>query len=110
MFKTCKYRPEYTGKGFKTISTAREWCLSFVNWYNNQHRHSKINFVTPVQRHEGIDKNILTKRKKVFELAKQRHPERWSRETRKWEYQTEVWLNPVRTDSVGNDNLVENVA
>ena len=69
LFKTCKYHPEYTGKGFKTIIAAREWSLSFVNWYNNQHRHSKINFVTPVQRHEDVDKDILCKRKDVFELA-----------------------------------------
>ncbi len=103
------YRPEYTGKGFKTIITAREWGLSFVNWYNN-HRHSKINFVTPVQRHKGLDKDILCKRKDVFKLAKKQHPERWSGETRKWKYQTEVWLNPVRFDSVDNEELVESVA
>ena len=110
LFKTCKYRPEYTGKGFKTIIAAREWGLSFVNWYNNQHRHSKINFVTPVQRHEGLDKDILCKRKNVFELAKKQHPERWSGETRKWEHQAEVWLNPVRSDSVDTKELVENAA
>ncbi len=110
LFKTCKYRPEYTGKGFKTITAARQWGLSFVNWYNNKHRHSKINFVTPAQRHRGIDKYILTKRKNVFELAKQQHPERWSGETRKWEYQAEIWLNPVRSDRIDNKNLVENAA
>ncbi len=110
LFKTCKYRPEYTGKGFKTIIAAREWGLSFVNWYNNKHRHSKINFVTPVQRHEGLDKDILCKRKDVFKLAKKQHPERWSGETRKWKYQTEVWLNPVRSDSVDKEELVESVA
>lgn len=110
LFKTCKYRPEYTGKGFKTIIAAREWGLSFVNWYNNQHRHSKINFVTPVQRHKGMDKDILGKRKNIFELAKEQHPERWSGKTRKWEHQAEVWLNPVRSDSVDTENLVENAA
>ncbi len=46
-------------------------------------RHSKINFVTPVQRHESLDKDILCKRKDVFNLAKKQHPERWSGETRK---------------------------
>ncbi len=100
LFKTCKYRPEYTGKGFKTLIAAREWGLSFVNWYNNQHRHSKINFVTPFQRQEGVDKNILCKRKDVFKFAKKQHHERWSGETRKWEYQAEVQLNHVRPERV----------
>ena len=53
LFKTCKYRPEYTGKGFQTLSSERDWVLSFVIWYNTQYRHSKINFVTPQQRHDG---------------------------------------------------------
>ena len=110
LFKTCKYRPEYTGKGFKTISEARKWGLSFVNWYNYQHKHSKINFVTPNQRHTGVDKDILIKRKNVFELAKKRNPERWSGETRRWKHQPEVWLNPVRTGSVDNKNRADNAA
>ena len=107
LFKTCKYRPEYTAKGFQTLSSARDWGLSFVTWYNTQHRHSKINFVTPQQRHDGQDTAILAKRTMVFENAKKRHPERWSGSIRKWELQTEVWLNPDRSE---NEKLVENAA
>ncbi|MCK5098002.1 MAG: IS3 family transposase [Desulfobacteraceae bacterium] len=107
LFKTCKYRPEYTGKGFQTLSSARDWGLSFVIWYNTQHRHSKINFVTPDQRHNGEDPAILEKRKIVFQAAKKRHPERWSGSIRKWEVQTEVWLNPDRSE---NEKLVDNAA
>jgi len=107
LFKTCKYRPEYTGKSFQKLSSARDWGLSFVTWYNTQHRHSKINFVTPQQRHDGKDTAILAKRTTVFENAKKRHPERWSGSIRKWEIQTEVWLNP---DSSENQKLVENAA
>jgi len=58
------------------------------------HRHSGIRFVTPVQRHRGEDREILAKRKAVYEAAKERNPTRWSGETRDWSPDTEVWLNP----------------
>jgi len=57
-----------------------------------------------------MDKDILGKRKNIFELAKEQHPERWSGKTIKWEHQAEVWLNPVRSDSVDTEDLVENAA
>ena len=66
----------------------------FVEWYNNEHRHSGINYVTPEQRHMGLDKEILKKRKEVYEKAKEEHPERWAKETRDWSFSEEEWLNP----------------
>ncbi len=94
IFRTCKYRPNYPIGGFSDITEAREWVLAFVNWYNHEHRHSGINFVTPHQRHTGLDKDILENRRKVYEKAKAAHPERWSREIRNWIPDDEVWLNP----------------
>jgi hypothetical protein len=41
-----------------------------VNWYNNEHRHSGIKFVTPAQRHDGKDQQILDNRQAVYEAAK----------------------------------------
>jgi len=41
-----------------------------VEWYNNEHRHSGINYVTPSQRHMGLDQEILRKRKEVYEKQK----------------------------------------
>ena len=52
--------------------------------YNNEHRHSGIRYVTPAQRHNGEDRKILEKRKVVYEQAKEKHPERWSKEIRDW--------------------------
>lgn len=52
-FKTLKYRPGYPQNGFKTIEDAREWVLTLVNWYNNKHYHSGLNFLTPNSRHNG---------------------------------------------------------
>ena len=70
--------------------------MRFVEWYNNEHRHSGINYVTPSQKHMGLDQEILRKRKEVYEKAKERYPERWARETRDWSFseEEEEWLNP----------------
>ncbi len=62
LFKTLKYRPEYPSLPFKTLVDAREWVADFVSWYNHEHLHSAIKFVTPAQRHAGNDKTILAKR------------------------------------------------
>lgn len=97
LFKTLKYRCNYQPKGFADLSEARLWCKNFVRWYNYEHHHSGLKFVTPQQRHTGIDQKILEKRKLLYEAAKQKHPERWTRSTRDWTLPTEVYLNPERS-------------
>ena len=94
IFKTLKYVPNYQPEGFDSLMDARLWVKHFVNWYNNEHRHSGINYVTPSERHEGQDVEVLKKRKLVYERARQKHPERWSREVRNWDYSDTEWLNP----------------
>jgi len=93
VFRTCKYRPGYPKRGFKDIANARQWVLEFVRWYNDEHFHSGICFVTPNARHEGQDESILSGRSEVYEQARNAHPERWSRHTRNWSSPKEVWLN-----------------
>lgn len=94
LFKTLKYRPLYPGYGFSSIEDARFWVESFVNWYNQEHLHSGLKFVTPQQRHLGLDKAILENRKKVYQAAKERNPLRWSKKIRDWDLPREVILNP----------------
>ena len=94
LFRTVKYRPDYPYKGFKTLDDARVWVKGFVNWYNHEHQHSAIRYVTPVERHEYRDEQALEMRRQVYESAKAKHPERWSGKTRNWDYISEVWLNP----------------
>jgi putative transposase len=65
-----------------------------VSWYNDEHRHSGIRYVTPNQRHEGKDKEILELRKKVYQAAKIKNPERWSKDIRNWGFIDYVELNP----------------
>jgi len=72
-----KYSPAYPSKPFAGIEQARQWVLTFVNWYNNEHHHSGIKFVTPAQRHNGQDQIILQNRQSVYEAAKLARPDRW---------------------------------
>jgi hypothetical protein len=96
LFKTLKYRPSYPDSAFSGIDQAREWVCRFVQWYNTEHLHSAIRFVTPSSRHLGLDKAILVKRSAVYKQAKHKHPRRWSGPTRNWSPITEVFLNPKK--------------
>lgn len=94
LFRTLKYRPEYPRAAFESVQAAREWVRRFVPWYNHEHRHSAIRFVTPAQRHSGQERKILARRQEVYEKAKRERSNRWSGQTRNWAPVGEVVLNP----------------
>jgi transposase InsO family protein len=94
LFKTLKYRPTQPLKPFADLLQARRWVTKLVHWYNEQHRHSAIGFVTPAERHAGKDRELLKNRTKIYELARQTNPGRWSGKTRNWEHIDVVHLNP----------------
>ena len=94
LFRTLKYVPYYPDRPFEDILEARRWVERFVGWYNDVHLHSGIRFVTPSQRHGGLDREILSKRDEVYREAKRKNPLRWSGQTRNWSPVGEVWLNP----------------
>ena len=101
LFKTLKYCPSYPLSGrFESIETAREWVGKFVNWYNDVHLHSGINWVTPASRHQLHDEKILANRRAVYEAARMRNPNRWSEQTRDWSRQNVVELNPGRSPKI----------
>jgi len=93
LFRTLKYRPEYPSKPFANIQAARAWVSSFVRWYNTQHLHSSIRFVTPGDRHTGRDVEILTARQAVYNAARTERPDRWTGPVRNWEPIKDVRLN-----------------
>ena len=108
LFKTLKYRPDYPKRAFENLFAARQWVGTFVHWYNHDHCHSALRFVTPHERHAGQDTALLAKRVNVYEAAKAAHPQRWSGTTRNWQPVREVHLNPdQRVDSKkeGNQQL-----
>ncbi len=102
LFRTAKYRPEFPASGgFDDLDQARQWASGFVHWYNCEHRHSAIGYVTPTQRHAGQDQAILQARHHLYTQARQRNPARWSGSTRNWAPVQSVTLNPER-DGISN--------
>jgi putative transposase len=99
LFRTAKYRPEFPVKGFADLDAARAWAAGFVRWYNHDHRHSGIRYVSPAQRHAGEDHAILAGRHALYTKAREQNPARWSRNTRNWSPIGAVTLNPER-DSI----------
>jgi putative transposase len=96
LFRTAKYRPEFPVKGFAELDAARQWAERFVHWYNDEHRHSGIGYVTPAQRHAGQDRALLAARHELYQQARHSSPRRWSGQTRDWTPVTAVTLNPER--------------
>jgi hypothetical protein len=99
LFRTAKYRPGFPSAGFADLEAARRWAADFACWYNFEHRHSAIRYVTPAQRHAGEDRTLLAARHDLYQQARARHPQRWSGRTRDWSPIGAVTLNPER-DSV----------
>jgi len=97
LFKTLKYRPSYPRGPFKNIDEAKAWVADFVKWYNTEHLHSSIGFVTPESRHKGEDTAILAKRRAVYLEAYLKTPGRWIGKTpRFWDAVPFVTLNPIK--------------
>jgi putative transposase len=94
LFRTLKHTPAYPRKPFATVDEAWAWVERFVDWYNHEHRHSAIGFVTPDERHNELDIQVLASRRALYDRARLLHPERWSRHTRRWNAPAAVTLNP----------------
>jgi transposase InsO family protein len=95
LFRTLKQTPAYPSLPFAGAGTARTWVTRFIAWYNTEHRHSGIRYVTPDQRHRGEEHRILARRAEIYEAARRRRPGRWTRRARDWTPILAVTLNPV---------------
>jgi hypothetical protein len=101
LFKTLKYRPDYPLEPFVDLAAARAWVETLVRWYNEEHRHSAIRFVTPAERHANRDEAILTQRSSVYAIARAQNPLRWKGATRNWRRVDIVHLNHDQVDAQG---------
>ena len=95
LFGTMKTRVGYPKKPFESGAAAQAWVDNFVRWYNEEHRHSGINWITPLDRHTGKERELLRRREETYRKAKRRHPERWSRDIRNCAPAPAVTLNPT---------------
>ncbi len=109
LFRTMKYVPEYPALPFTSREDAETWVEQFVRWYNHEHLHSGIKFITPESRHAGADSEILRNRTAVYEQAKQAHPKRWSGGTRNWQPVETVILNK-RKENTAETIPIERIA
>ena len=95
LFKTMKYHVTYPN-AFDTLEDARRWMGDFVHWYNTEHMHSSIGYVTPHQMRYGHASAIFEERNATLQRARELNPERWgARPARTWEINREVVLNPA---------------
>ena len=106
LFRTAKYRPEFPAKGFAELDGARAWAAEFVRWYNIDHRHSAIRYVSPAQRHAGDDHAILAARHALYTNARALNPARWSGKTRNWTPIGAVTLNPEHDSAITTQHTV----
>ena len=83
-FKTLKYHRKFPTKPFASVKDAHLWVKDFCSWYNDEHMHSGIKFITPSSRHKGEDAKILQIRKQMYEIARKTNPNRWSLGLRNW--------------------------
>lgn len=94
LFKTLKYHPGYPGR-FAECDEARAWCATFFVWYNAEHKHSGLTYLSPAQVHLGQAAEHRAARAAVLASAFARHPERFVRGVPVVPKLPEaVWINP----------------
>jgi putative transposase len=99
-FKTLKSRPEFPER-FASAEAARTFCHPFFTWYNTEHHHGGIGWLTPAMVHYGQVELVRTARRQVLTTAYAAHPERFVRRPPEPPAVPEaVWINPP-TPTVG---------
>jgi transposase InsO family protein len=105
LFRTLKQRPTYPTRPFASLVVAHAWIAHFVSWYNSEHLHCGIGFVTPDERYYGHDIARLAQRRKVYEQARSAQPARWSRPPRSWPRVESVHFRAVSCSLRGRHSL-----
>jgi len=114
-FKTLKYRPDFPDR-FGSIEHSRGHCGDFFGWYNREHHHSGLGYLTPHEVHYGLASERIAQRAVVLAEAYARHPERFPHGIPKpAEPPKEVWINkPLKTstrqEAVGSTISIEDDA
>jgi putative transposase len=75
-FKTIKYRPEFPDR-FGSTQHAQGVCHELFTWYNKEHRHSALAYLTPEIVHHGRADEVLAQRQRVLDRAHTLNPERF---------------------------------
>lgn len=98
-FKTLKYRPGFPER-FGSLQDARTFCQEFFTWYNTQHHHSGIAWLTPEDMHYGRAMKTIQVRQQALDEAYARHPERFRNRPPQAAFPPEaVWINPPKQET-----------
>jgi putative transposase len=104
-FKTLKYRPEFPER-FGSIEDARAHCQHFFPWYNADHCHSGIGFMTPESVHYGRAQTLFRQRAQTLDVAFLAHPTRFKgKAPQPPRLPTAAWINPPKQETATTNIL-----
>lgn len=96
---TVKSHPDFPNR-FDSFEHARAFCRSFFAWYNDEHRHSGIAYLTPADVFFGRAASVLAQRQLVLDQAFANNPERFVAGPPKVAALPKaVWINPPENRS-----------
>ena len=103
-FRTLKYRPQFPSR-FGSLVDARQFCTTFFTWYNQEHRHSGIGWMTPYTVHVELTEPVRRIRQKALDEAYLKNKDRFVNHRPKApQAPPEVWINPPEK-KVAEENL-----
>lgn len=102
-FKTLKYQPEFPER-FLSFEHGRGHCGEFFPWYNHEHHHAGLAYLTPATVHFGRVDEVLAIRQAALDAAFAAHPERFvHRPPRTPRPPEAVWINPPAPPAVSTE-------
>jgi putative transposase len=105
-FKTLKYHPGFPDR-FGCLEAAREFCQTFFPWYNDEHCHSGIVYMTPHSVHYGLAEALRAVRQTTLDAAFLAHPKRFKNKRPQLPpMPTAVWINPPPEAKLPASNAV----
>jgi len=101
-FKTLKYHPDFPER-FGCVQDARQFCSWFFAWYNDEHHHSGLAWLTPEMVHFHRAHSVLVQRQATLDAAYASHPLRFNRPPLVTPLPDEVWINPPLNEVTANE-------
>jgi putative transposase len=99
-FKTLKYCPTFPER-FGSLQDARAFGHVFFSWYNNEHHHSGLGYLTPAVVHSRLAEGVRDQRQRVLAAAYAAHPERFVRGVpQPAALPGAVWINPPQKNEL----------
>jgi putative transposase len=104
-FKTFKYRADYPGQ-FGSLWDVVSHFRPTMHWYNHEHRHSGLGYLTPAMVHHGRVSELLDSRRVVLAAAHAQHPDRFvNKAPEPLAPPREVWINRPTGQEIETEQL-----